>query len=213
MMRLTPVVKNLVIINVIIFLVWLFASAIPGLEALMNAYFVLYKTGPVFVRPIYYGGNHFLPVQIVTSFFSHSGILHIAFNMLALASLGPAIESAIGGKRFLSFYLFTGVVAGVLLAILDPSHNPVLGASTAIFGVIAAFAYIYPRAPLSFFFLPPFEAKKFAIGAAVISAVLVLSELRGFGNAGGISHFGHLMGMVAAVIYFYAEKYLPFLPK
>ncbi len=214
MMRLTPVVKNLVIINVIIFIVWQVAGAVsPDMLHFMKSYFFLYKVGPIWQRFTFPEGFGFEPVQVVTSFFSHQGIMHIAFNMLALASLGPAVESALGSKRFLAFYLFTGVAASLLIMFLDPSPFKVLGASTAISGVIAAFAYIYPRAPLSFFFLPPFEAKKFAIGIAVLSAVLVLAELRGFGNAGGISHFGHLMGMVAAVIYFYAEKYLPFLPK
>ncbi|MFK7925139.1 MAG: rhomboid family intramembrane serine protease [Bacteroidia bacterium] len=211
MMRLTPVVKNLVIINVIVFIVWFVSTA--EMLHFMDSYFLLYKVGPIWQRAVFSDGLGFKPAQIVTSFFSHQSPMHIAFNMLALASLGPAVESALGSKRFLSFYLFTGVVASILIMFFDPSPYRVLGASTAILGVITAFAYIYPRAPLSFFFLPPFEAKKFAIGIAVISAVLVLAELRGYGSMGGISHFGHLMGMLGAVIYFYAEKYLPFLPK
>lgn len=211
-MRLTPVVKNLVIINVIVFIVWLLSDTFGDAGwQFMASNFLLFKSDLIVSHTQFQG--LFKPVQIVTHFFSHKDLLHIAFNMLALASIGPAVESALGSKRFFSFYIFTGLASGILVWLLDPSDNPILGASGAISGVIAAFAYIYPRAPLSFFFLPPFEAKKFAIGIAVLSAVLVLAELRGFGNVGGISHFGHLMGMIGAVIYFYAEKYLPFLPK
>lgn len=211
-MRLTPVVKNLVIINVLVFVAWLLAESFGDAGRLFMAEnFMLFKSDLILPRAQY--SEYFRPVQLVTYFFSHKEIWHIAFNMLALASLGPAVESALGGKRFFSFYIFTGLASAVLIWLFDPSPYPVLGASGAITGVIAAFAYIYPRAPLSFFFLPPFEAKKFAIGIAVISAVLVVAELRGYGSMGGISHFGHLMGMVGAVIYFYAEKYLPFLPK
>ncbi|MEO1714923.1 MAG: rhomboid family intramembrane serine protease [Bacteroidota bacterium] len=212
MMRVTPVVKNLIIINVIVFVAWLVSEGFgdSGFQ-FMAENFWLFKSDLIFDR----GGMdvYFRPVQLITYFFSHNEIWHIAFNMLALASLGPAIESAIGSKRFFTFYMFTGLMSAVLIWLFDPSNGPVLGASGAITGILAAFAYMYPRAPLSIFFLPPIEAKKLAIGVAVISAGFILFQLRGITDGGGISHFGHLMGMVAAVIYFYAEKYLPFLPK
>ena len=132
--------------------------------------------------------------------------------MLALASLGPIIEMVVGGKRFLRFYLFTGLMAGVLVAFVDPSDNPVLGASGAISGVLTAFAYMNPEARLRLFFVLELKAKQLAIGVALISVVFIVGSLMGR-NTGNISHFGHLAGMIAAVIYFYLERVLPFLKK
>jgi membrane associated rhomboid family serine protease len=136
-------------------------------------------------------------VQIVTHFFSHTEIFHIVFNMMALISLGSGVEYVLGSKRFLEFYLFCGVLGGILITLFDPSPSPVLGASGAIFGVIVAFAVFFPREGLSIFFLPPIEARWVAIGIGVVSLGLVIT-----GMGGSISHFGHLAGMIAALVYF-----------
>jgi rhomboid-like protein len=208
MMRLTPIVRNLVTINAAIFLIWFLAEQIgmPDQEFMIE-YFMLFKSD--YIITFRQWPEYFHPVQILTHFFSHRSFFHILFNMLALASLGPVVEMVVGSKRFLRFYLFTGLVGGLMIAFLDPSDNPVLGASGAISGVLAAFAYMNPRAGLSFFFfLPPIQAKYIAIGIAVLSFILVLVEAQG-GNTGSISHFGHLAGMIAAVIYFYAERFFP----
>ncbi|MEO0471837.1 MAG: rhomboid family intramembrane serine protease, partial [Bacteroidota bacterium] len=154
-------------------------------------------------------GFPFHPAQIVTSFFAHIEIFHFLFNMLALASLGPMLEMVLGVKRFLRLYLFCGVFAGILLAFIDPSDASVLGASTAVSGVFAAFALMYPDRQISLFILPPIEARKLLIGAAAISGVLMLVDLNG-GDGGGISHFGHLAGMLGALVYQKIEPHLPF---
>jgi membrane associated rhomboid family serine protease len=213
MMRLTPIVKHLILINVVVFFVLMIADMRLGddLREYFYLYGTLFKSDVVFQR-----GNLtglFRPAQIVTYFFAHRDVMHILFNMLALASLGPAVEMVLGPKRFLRFYLFCGVISGILLAFFDPASNPVLGASGAISGILAAFAYSYPNQGLSFFFLPPIPAKYLALGFAAISAVLILAEAFGSKIGGNISHFGHLAGMIAAVLYFYLEKSLPFLRK
>ncbi len=213
MFRLTPIVKNLVVINAGVFIIWYLSqsSGFPDLN-FMAEYFMLFKSDLLFERTssFYYGYDFFNPVQIITHFFSHNRLYHILFNMLALASLGPVIEIVVGSKRFLRFYLFTGIIAGILIAFLDPSDAPVLGASGAISGVLAAFAYMNPNANLRFMFVISLTAKQLAIGVAVLSILLVIAGMFGK-NTGGISHFGHLAGMIAAVIYFYAEKAFPFL--
>lgn len=160
--------------------------------------------------------NAFHPVQIVTHFFTHSktSLFHIIFNMFVLASFGPIVEMVIGSQRFLRFYLFCGVVGGIMIALLDPSPTPVVGASGAIFGVMVAFAMFFPREKLQIMFIPiGFEARKFIPAIGIISAVLVVLQYFGINVGGSISHFGHLAGMVAAGLYFYVEKNLPFGPK
>lgn len=196
---LPPVVKNLVIINAIVF-VFLFWASSQAEFAPVILNFMLCKSDFLIARPMidgFYAYGEFKPLQIVTHFFSHKEIFHILFNMMALASLGSGVELVMGSKRFLEFYLFCGVVGGIFIAFLDPSNNPVLGASGAISGVIVAFAILFPRERLSVFFLPPIEARWVALAIGGLSFIFVV-----VGGGGFISHFGHLAGMVAALIYF-----------
>lgn len=259
--RLTPVVLNIIIINVIVFVGLMFVdkvnpeirdyfllhksnalglrkTAIVGYEEVyLPAYSpVEGKSGWVNVIPTTEDMQQFLaafpekkqeildssmrpaqfnPIQIVTHFFNHSesNLFHILFNMLALASIGPLIEMVLHAKRFLKFYLFCGVVGGMMIAFLDPSNGPVVGASGAISGVLVAFAIYFPRQKLSFFFLPGIESRYLVTGIGVLSAVLVFLNWVGvdLGAAGMLSHFGHLSGMLAALLFFYAAKYIPFL--
>lgn len=214
MLRLTPIVKNLIILNVIVFgfLNLIIMGVIPVSPQVIN-FFVLHKN-VLGIWP-YAPSGGFNPSQLVTSFFAHIDLFHILFNMLALASLGTSMEMVMGPRRFLRMYLFSGVFASLTIAFLDPMPGVVLGASTAISGLLAAYAVQFPSTPLSFFFLPPISARKLVIGIAVISTVLVGVQLmdRDMGSLGRISHFGHLMGIAGGVVYFWLEKQLPFLRK
>ena len=96
-MRLTPVVKNLLIINIVFFIV---QSLLTGFTETVS----LWK----------FGSQNFQPYQFVTYMFAHGGFGHILFNMLGLVFLGPLLEQFWGPKRFLIFYLVTGIGAGVL---------------------------------------------------------------------------------------------------
>ncbi len=99
MNRITPVVKNLLIINVIVYLgSYLFGS----LD--LNRYLGLY----------YYASPYFFPFQFFTYMFSHGGFGHIFFNMLGLFFLGPLLEQFWGPKKFIAFYLITGIGAGII---------------------------------------------------------------------------------------------------
>lgn len=215
MFRLTPIVKNLVILNVIIFaFLNLIALGILPISPRVINFFVLHHNNYLGLWPGPAGPGNFHPMQLVTSFFSHLDLFHILFNMLALASLGSSMEVVMGPRRFLRMYLFSGVFASLLITFFDPMYNSVvLGASTAVSGVLAAYAVQFPSTPLSFFFLPPISARKLVIGFAVISAVLVGVQLmdRDMGSLGRISHFGHLTGIIGGVVYFWLEKRLPFL--
>jgi len=102
MYRISPVVKNLLIINVLFFA----ATYLFGMQfnVDLTRHLALY----------YPGSEYFRPYQYVTYMFMHGGMAHIFFNMYALWLFGSAIENSWGGKRFLFYYLFTGIGAAVL---------------------------------------------------------------------------------------------------
>ena len=213
--NLTPVVKNLLIINVLCFI----GSAI--------------FTQSTQFFGIYYPDSPFFHVwQVVTYMFMHGGFSHIFFNMFSLLMFGPIIEQILGQKRFLNFYLLSGLGALVLqygvqaievyqitgtvraLQFLDfnmltnqVSTNlnisredfntltsiygtPLVGASGAIYGLLLAFAYLFPNMSLYLFFIPvPIKAKFFI-------PILILIEIYlGFSNSGSsIAHLAHVGG-------------------
>ena len=193
-LNISKVVLNLIFLNVGIFVL---QYVIPGFRELLP----LYEPGLPWL-PAKYVMPDFKPYQVVTYFFAHGGPMHILFNMYALASLGTQVEMVFGEKRFLAFYLFCGVFAGVALALLDPSRGVVVGASGAVSGVFTAYAIYYPNQRLSLMFIPiQFKARDLAIGIAAISGLLVLLSLKYPGAGGGISHFGHLAGMAAGWLF------------
>ncbi|HXC55623.1 MAG TPA: rhomboid family intramembrane serine protease [Rhizomicrobium sp.] len=86
-------------------------------------------------------------VTILTSMFLHAGFLHIAGNMLYLWIFGNNIEDAMGHVKFTLFYFVCGIAAALIMVAMDPaSHAPLVGASGAISGVLAAYMLLYPRA-------------------------------------------------------------------
>lgn len=99
MFRLTPVVKNLLIINVVVYLL---QSLMSGVD--LTSMLALWKVG----------SDNFAPYQFFTYMFAHGGFGHIVFNMLGLVFLGPLLEQFWGPKRFLTFYLITGIGAGLI---------------------------------------------------------------------------------------------------
>ncbi len=174
------VLPHLIIINA---LIWLASIRFPELPYLMA---------------VHKDGHGFEWWQVLTYFFMHGSFWHILANMVALWSLGSAVEAVLGGREFLKLYFFVGLGAGLGLAFLDPSPVPVLGASTSVSGVLTAFAMLFPRSQLMIFPLPiPLSARVLAIGYAVVSVVLFLYEP----VMGGISHFGHLLGLLLGWVY------------
>ena len=180
MLRMTEVVKNLLIINVIVFIAVWFMIPIPGIEH----YFILY-------RPL---SSEFIPVQIVTHMFMHFNFEHLFFNMFGLYMFGPWVESSLGPKRFLIMYLICGFVASA--AQLSISPVPILGASGAIYGVTMAFATMFPNVQLMMLFPPiPIKAKYMAVVFLILG---IFSGLTGFQP--GIAHFAHVGGAICGFI-------------
>ena len=219
-----PVVKNLIIINALVFV---------GQLTLEKTYhltekFMLYPIMPETLRKLLVEKNYldesqkFQPYQIFTHLFSHSPTMfaHILFNMFALWMFGRILENVWGPKRFLFFYLVCGVGAAVLhltMQYLRCEHllqdielgnsvtperifgaiAPALGASGAIMGLFAAFAYLFPNTELMFLFIPfPIKAKW------MVLVMVGLDLFGGFSNVSGdnVAHFAHLGGAITGFI-------------
>lgn len=137
----------------------------------------------------------FKPYQLVTHMFAHGGFFHILFNMYALWLFGAALERMWGPKKFLIFYLICGLAAGVTEMFLVPIGFAI-GASGAVMGLLAAFAYSFPN--VQFYILPlpfPIKAKYLAV---IYAAIDLFGQFSGYG--GNVAHFAHLGGLVMGFI-------------
>lgn len=179
-------VINLVLINVAIFLVQISFKGFNGLFALNSANVATQ------------------PWQLITHMFMHSGINHLLFNMYALFIFGPLIEKKIDSKRFLWFYMITGVVAALsfvaydyLMLLLGQSNmlGVAVGASGAIMGVIGLVIMLYPNMKILFFFVIPMSMRT----AGIIFALIDLVGLFNTGN--GVANIAHLGGLVCGLAY------------
>ena len=185
MFRLTPIVRNLILINVIVFVLQSIMPVITQWLALFN------------VQTAY-----FRPYQLFTYMFCHADFFHIFFNMLLLSFFGPILEEFWDQKQFLLFYIITGIGAGVFNILMDllfgvGSFGVMIGASGAVYGVMTAFGIIFPNMELRLLFLPvSFKAKYMVM---VLGSIAIYS---GFRSSPGdnTAHFAHLGGIVVAII-------------
>jgi membrane associated rhomboid family serine protease len=190
MIRITDVVKNLLIINVIVFFAVRYFLPIPGLEK----YFVLVHPGLQFFDPSVGQIVKFEPVQIVTHMFMHGNEQHLLFNMLGLFFLGPMVEFSLGPKRFFILYIVSGLVASVAQLLI--TQGAIVGASGAVYGVLAAFATMFPNVRLMLLFPPiPVKAKWLALGLIGIGLFSGVT-----GSQAGIGHFAHIGGAIAGFL-------------
>lgn len=233
MMNITPVVKQLLIINIIFFIG---SQLVPVAES----YFALF----------YFENPMFKFWQPLSHMFMHGGLMHIFFNMFALYSFGSALEHFWGGNKFLFFYISCGLGAALLhsfinylefrnelsylldsgfkkedvLSLLNQNmfdqrwlnvigqdgvdalsisyHVPAVGASGAVYGLLVAFAFMFPNAELALMFIPiPIKAKYFVPGLLAIDLFLGFkgSSIFGAGST-GIAHFAHIGGALTGFI-------------
>jgi len=208
--NLPPVTRNLLIANVVVFLLQQVAGP------LMLQYFALWPWGPdhLFREADGLLSIGFRPWQVVTYAFMHGGLEHIAFNMLALYMFGGTIERTFGSRHFIVYYFVCAVVAAVaqLFVVHWFTHGfyPTVGASGAIFGLLLAFGMLYPREKVMLMFLPiPMPAWLFVIGYAAVELVLGVT-----GTQAGVAHFAHLGGMLGGIVLIqYWRGRLPMKPK
>ena len=142
------------------------------------------------------GGEHLL--SLITSMFLHANILHLGLNMFFLLVSGDAVERELGNFRFLGLYLACGVIAGLFHSYLNSASDiPTIGASGAIFGVLAAFAILFPfRWLLKLFgFIPiPLPAIIFVFITILTETAYVSS-----GVVENVAHTAHVGGFLAGV--------------
>lgn len=239
MMKITEVVKQLLIINVIFFAA---KFIVPAVDTYMSLYY--------FENPLF----HFW--QPISHMFMHANIMHIFFNMFALYSFGSTLEHFWGGQKFLFFYISCGLGAAALhmgvnyfqvhsvtqilidngidknqfLAFIvqngnltELAYNRIdisqyvsfsnyetlktgyfsysVGASGAIYGLLVAFAFMFPNAELALMFIPvPVKAKYFVPGILALDLFLGFNGGAIFGNSTGIAHFAHIGGAIMGFI-------------
>lgn len=198
---LPPVTKNIIIVNGII---WL-------------AQFVLFRRGGIDLSQQFglhfIGSDQFRIYQVVTYMFLHDpqSISHVFFNMFAVFMFGRTLEQVWGPKRFLSYYLVTGVGAGLVQMLvvflrmqtmvpheMFPLVNSVtVGASGAVFGILLAFGMLFPNSQLFIIPFPfPIKAKWFVIGYGLLELFFGVANRSG----DNVAHFAHLGGMLFGIL-------------
>ena len=196
--RLTPAVKWLLIINIVVFVL---SFLITPLAEFFYRWFSVY---PATV------GMSLQLWRLVTYQFLHSiaGFGHIGWNMLILYFLGTMLEPFWGSRKFLIFYLVCGAAGGVLYPLLALAGwlrvGPLVGASGAILGVLAAIAILFPNRRVLLMFVFPVRLRVVAIVLALIGILTVLRPDR-MANAGGEA--AHLAGMLAGAIYVFSGSW------
>jgi len=140
--------------------------------------------------------------QAFTYIFIHADFWHFLFNALMLWMLGRTLEPDMGPRKFLLYFLGCGAAAALLTAAWEPgSLRPVIGASGAVYGLLGAFAYLYPNAQVNFYFLFPMSARSMAILLGTIEFVMTLSH-----SGSKISSVTHLGGLAAGLLWLWGER-------
>jgi|Deesub1362B_J571_1020462.scaffolds.fasta_scaffold02307_2 membrane associated rhomboid family serine protease len=184
----------------------------PGVKALLIA------TGGVYLlqliigqKMIYFLGMNSALIlrygmiwQFFTYMFLHGGFFHIFFNMFILWIFGCEVEREWGTREFLRYYFLTGIGAGLIGFLFSlGTHTIIIGASGAVYGIMLAFAMIYPERIITLlilFVLPvSMKAKHLVVLLALISIFSGISNL--FGTGDGVAHFAHLGGMLVGYLY------------
>ena len=222
--RFPPIVKNLIIINVLVFVTQLVLDRqydITNTLVMRNIIPTNLKD-LLIAQGAYEQDLVFKPYQLATHMFAHApGMLfHIVFNMFTLWMFGRVLENVWGGKRFLFFYFACGIGAAALhLAMqyyrcteiyetvagggqlsmdnLVTIYAGALGASGAVMGVMAGFAYLFPNTELFFMFIPiPIKAKWAIIGLMALDLFGGVARISG----DNVAHFAHLGGALTGLI-------------
>ncbi|TGN16811.1 rhomboid family protein [Leptospira ilyithenensis] len=181
--ELTSIVRILLIANGTIFVLQFLTQMLFKMHFLEG----LFALSPAAVM----GGSVW---QLITYSFLHVDFFHLLFNMLALWMFGSELESTWGGKPFLKFYLFASIMGGVVTLIASISGFPqgiVMGASGGIFGLLVAYAIMWPNREILFMMIFPLRAKFF---------VMILMLMIVFAQGGRAAHMAHLGGAIAGFI-------------
>ena len=193
--RIPPVTRSILIINVI-----MFVATLVNENFMIKTFAMFYPASPLFRW-----------WQPLTHMFMHGGWWHILFNMYTLVMFGMVVERVLGTKKFLILYFVTGLGAVALhtgvewldlhrlaasaslaaqSGVIDILRTPMVGASGAVYGVLVAFAMLYPEARMTLIFPPVTLDAKWMV--AIFIGIELVTGITG--TQVGIAHFAHLGG-------------------
>ncbi len=192
--RVTPVVKWLLIINIVLFIS---AYSSKTIDAFLIQWFSIWPES---------AGKALQLWRVITYQFLHStGRLdHILFNMLGVYFFGTMLEGTWGSRKFLLFYLICGAAGGVIYPVLSLAKilgaAPLIGASGAILGMLAAGAILYPNATVYLYIFP----MRFWVLVVIYGIISILNLFGGINSGGEVAH---LSGMAAGAIYVLSDSW------
>lgn len=189
----TPVVKNLILANVVVFMLQtVTGGGLTGRLGLLDQWFTFVPRLAIFDLQIW---------RFVTYMFLHGGLFHILFNMFALWMFGSQIERLWGSRTFLIYYFVCGIGGAVTYGIFNlagmEAYIPMLGASGAVYGILLAYGLTYPDSVILIFMVVPMKAKY----AVILFGFIELMSTMGSHGSSGVAHLAHLGGMVAGFIF------------
>ncbi len=200
-------VMKLILINVTVYLLQgVFVKGVPVEIPFGNRLFqhnipeLTYYFG---LTPVLVIGKFYI-WQVFSYMFLHGGFFHIFLNMYALMLFGMPVEQLWGSRKFLMYYFFTGVGAGVTILIINwfmggiSPYIPTIGASGAVFGLLLAFGLLFPDVELLIFFFIPMKAKYLVVMYGGLEIMALISS----GGESNVSHVGHLGGLLFGGIFF-----------
>lgn len=179
-------IRTIIGLNAVMFVAQIFFGAITGINLSVYLSFVpdLWTTITQ-------------PWRLFTYMFLHSlsNPFHFIINMLWLWWMGRPVEEAIGPRSFLTVYFGAGLAGAFIDILVSLTGNPtsVIGASGAVYGVMVAFAMLFPRTPIMLLLLPPIEAR-YVVGGLIAIDVLLLN------NADNVARYVHLGGALGGFL-------------
>jgi len=198
--RIFPIITiSVIIVNILIFLWQRFAFG--GIDS--NTIYKYYGLVPQELSMAIIERHELLPYNILTIFtsmFLHGGYFHLAGNMLYLWIFGNNVEDAVGHKKFVLFYLFSGIAAAIFQFLYDPSSNiPMIGASGAVSGVLGAYLLLFPRARVKTVLFIFIFIKVVEIPAILLLTIWFLIQLL-YSSGEGVAWYAHIGGFIFGLL-------------
>ncbi|NLW36063.1 MAG: rhomboid family intramembrane serine protease [Syntrophorhabdus aromaticivorans] len=139
-------------------------------------------------------------LTVFSSMFLHGGVIHLVGNMLYLWIFGNNVEDAMGHKRFIVFYLLSGIIAALFQFLYDPFSNiPMIGASGAVSGILGAYLVLFPYARIKTLLFIVIFIKIVEIPAIVLLTIWFFMQILYLGH-GGVAWYAHIGGFVFGLV-------------